>query len=737
MGESPVLRIVPQSRTSISHPDAKERWVQPIPKKLEAARSLREAMRSRDALLLEARINEIGELYSDHLPALTEARQMLATLILGEDIDKENQQPQRAGQRPALPARPSKGPSRPPPKAPHDPTKGPSRLPPPAPHDLCSPSPPNKLPQPHQQRLLGVLGSPPLSPLPTLPVSVAGSPELDRSSVFSPTATARAPSPLPTIPDSPLPARAALSPPSSPPPLPPPDTPAPPPPRACLPAESPLPPPAPPALSHSPSHSPFSSSSCSASCSSSATRPPQAAREWGVKVLRVLGLNKKRALFATLELVREEDAMDRRDTPYRPCKLSQQPPLRTEVCDQDLAFSQVATYPLRSMEWGDTDLLRVCLWETRLLGFAFVGQAQIERPTAPFLERTALLCRWDAVPTNASLQIEVLDQVHKRKEEQAAAKEYNLARKKERQALQEKRKEEDARVKAYREEKVLGKGTYGKVTQVVHERSQRRFALKRMAKRGLQTAELEAIRHEMKVLEKLSHDNICALHEWWETSMEVVAVLELCTGGEVVHRVRRLKHCWSEQAVASVARELAQALEYLHRCSLVHRDVKPQNLVCRDESANGGIVLIDFGLCEEHRGDGLGMTTLCGTPAYLAPELVHHAPGKDFPNYGRQVDVWALGVLVYTLVAGRFPFWDDNETKRLRLLKACKPNLKSGHLKRLSPAFKDLLAKIFVRDPKKRLPVEQVLAHPWLNGGASKEPLPEDITDNIIALLEM
>lgn len=163
----------------------------------------------------------------------------------------------------------------------------------------------------------------------------------------------------------------------------------------------------------------------------------------------------------------------------------------------------------------------------------------------------------------------------------------------------------------------------------------------------------------------------------------------------------------SEKDTRKIIRSLVEVLSYIHKKGISHRDIKPENILF---DSDGNIKLIDFGLCAAYEGlDDL--STCCGSPAYVAPELLHQQPYS-----GPAADVWSTGVLMYTLLCGKLPFSDNNMGV---LYKKIKSGIFSMPFS-WNRDVKELIKAMMTTDPKQRITIEQILAHPWINADCDK-----------------
>eukprot|EP00456_Euglypha_rotunda_P056226 TRINITY_DN4612_c0_g1_i13.p1 TRINITY_DN4612_c0_g1~~TRINITY_DN4612_c0_g1_i13.p1 ORF type:complete len:352 (-),score=53.39 TRINITY_DN4612_c0_g1_i13:106-1161(-) len=253
--------------------------------------------------------------------------------------------------------------------------------------------------------------------------------------------------------------------------------------------------------------------------------------------------------------------------------------------------------------------------------------------------------------------------------------------------------------------KVVGKGSFGKVMQVRKKDTGKIFAMKILKKEQLVARKQVAhTQTERKVLEDIDHPFIVSLRYAFQTPGKLYMVLDYFTGGELFYHLKSTGR-FPEERCRYYAAEIALALETLHKNTIVYRDLKPENVLLDED---GHIRLTDFGLSKESV-TGKNLThTFCGTPEYLAPEVIHGG------GYGKEVDWWSLGTLLYEMLTGLPPFYNPNlhvMYEKIIRAKLHFPNY-------LSPEACSLLSQLLERNPKKRLgggpdDANEVKKHPF------------------------
>jgi len=252
----------------------------------------------------------------------------------------------------------------------------------------------------------------------------------------------------------------------------------------------------------------------------------------------------------------------------------------------------------------------------------------------------------------------------------------------------------------------LGSGAYSVVVKATEKHSGRDWAIKIVDKNSTGMADM---RGELSVMSKLNHDNIVTFKEVFDHPEGFYVVLELISGGELFDRIIELKR-FTEKDAAQTMIQAFRAIDHMHDVNLVHRDIKPENLLLSDKSANATIKLADFGFATICTSD-TGLSDLLGTPEYMAPELVALRDVEG--GYGKSVDIWALGVVLYILLSGIHPFQIEDEDQMLANIQAGKWKWLGRNWDKVSDEGKDLITKMLDPNPKSRPTVKECLAHPW------------------------
>ncbi|KAK7345194.1 hypothetical protein VNO77_15765 [Canavalia gladiata] len=264
----------------------------------------------------------------------------------------------------------------------------------------------------------------------------------------------------------------------------------------------------------------------------------------------------------------------------------------------------------------------------------------------------------------------------------------------------------------------LGQGQFGTTFFCVQKGSNKEFACKSIAKRKLTTQEdVEDVRREIRIMHHLAgHPNVIQIMGAYEDAVAVHLVMELCAGGELFDRIIQRGH-YTERKAAELARLIVGVVEACHSLGVMHRDLKPENFLFINQEEESPLKTIDFGLSVFFR-PGETFTDVVGSPYYVAPEVLRK-------HYGQECDVWSAGVIIYILLSGVPPFWDETEQGIFEQVLKGELDFVSEPWPSISESAKDLVRRMLVRDPKKRMTAHEVLCHPWVqvDGVAPDKPL--------------
>ena len=267
----------------------------------------------------------------------------------------------------------------------------------------------------------------------------------------------------------------------------------------------------------------------------------------------------------------------------------------------------------------------------------------------------------------------------------------------------------DVQIRKYYKGRLLGKGGFAKCYEFTCSENKKIFAAKVVAKSGLvKSRAKQKLISEIKIHKSLHHPQIVAFEHYFEDTENVYILLEMChnqTLNELLKRRKRL----TEIEVQCYIVQLIKALKYLHSHRVIHRDLKLGNLFLTDKME---LKVGDFGLATKLDFEGERKRTVCGTPNYIAPEILDGKTGHSY-----EVDIWSLGVIVYTLIIGKPPFETRDVKTTYKRIKMNAYSFPENAI--ISEAAKNLISQILVTDPAKRPTLDQILTHDFFNQGTS------------------
>mmetsp|Transcript_7643 Transcript_7643/g.8776 ORF Transcript_7643/g.8776 Transcript_7643/m.8776 type:complete len:373 (-) Transcript_7643:546-1664(-) len=263
-------------------------------------------------------------------------------------------------------------------------------------------------------------------------------------------------------------------------------------------------------------------------------------------------------------------------------------------------------------------------------------------------------------------------------------------------------------------DEVVGKGAEGEVKTAIEKSTGKTRAVKIVEKEPLTKADLADVHREIFLMKAMDHPNVIKCYEHYEDGDRIYIVMEYIKGGELFHGLESVKH-YTEENVVHIVRTLAKALKYCSDRGIIHRDVKAENILLKEDDTNSDIVLVDFGFAAHVKKGLAGMSELktkCGTPLYIAPEIVRDE------EYNFKCDIWSLGVVACVLLAGVPPIPATTQTELFQKLKfqetwEFEPAIAWA---KVSDLAKDFLKKVLEFDPEDRYDYDQILAHPWISG---------------------
>ncbi len=276
---------------------------------------------------------------------------------------------------------------------------------------------------------------------------------------------------------------------------------------------------------------------------------------------------------------------------------------------------------------------------------------------------------------------------------------------------------------------VLGKGQFGVASEVTERKTGRKLCCKTISKRKIPTEEDKAdVRREISILWHLKgHPNVVAMHRAIEDRYNIHIIMEVCNGGELFDRIVARGH-YSEKDAATMTRTILQVLHHMHTLGVMHRDLKPENFLLADDTDQALVKATDFGLSVFFRPEQ-HFSEIVGSAFYVAPEVLKC-------KYSKEADIWSVGVILYILLCGTPPFWDDTEQGIFNeILKAkIEPDLfNTAPWPKISDGAKECVKMMLTRDPTQRATAEKVMNHSWMkeDGSAPDVPLDNAVAERI------
>ncbi|XP_033749889.1 calcium/calmodulin-dependent protein kinase type II delta chain-like isoform X13 [Pecten maximus] len=253
----------------------------------------------------------------------------------------------------------------------------------------------------------------------------------------------------------------------------------------------------------------------------------------------------------------------------------------------------------------------------------------------------------------------------------------------------------------------LGKGAFSIVRRCVQKSTNLEFAAKIINTKKLSARDHQKLEREARICRLLKHPNIVRLHDSIQDEGFHYLVFDLVTGGELFEDIVA-REFYSEADASHCMQQILESVNYCHQHGIVHRDLKPENLLLASKAKGAAVKLADFGLAIEIQGDQQAWFGFAGTPGYLSPEVLRKDP------YGKPVDIWACGVILYILLVGYPPFWDEDQHRLYAQIKAGAYDYPSPEWDTVTPEAKNLINSMLTVNPAKRINATEALKHPWI-----------------------
>ncbi|CAI4230645.1 unnamed protein product [Auanema sp. JU1783] len=276
---------------------------------------------------------------------------------------------------------------------------------------------------------------------------------------------------------------------------------------------------------------------------------------------------------------------------------------------------------------------------------------------------------------------------------------------------------------AYEAKEVLGRGLASTVRRCIEKGSGQAYAVKIVDVSTDKQSEKEAVRlleetiSEVKILRQLAEQpSIITIHDFYQTPSFLFAVFEMAPKGELFDQLNKTVTV-SEKKARRLMHQLFDGVAYMHEQGIVHRDLKLENILCIDDER---IVISDFGFAT-YLEKGQKLRDLFGTPGYLAPETLRCQMYEDAEGYDHLVDEWALGVILYTLLAGYAPFYHRRQLLMMRMIQEGRYEFRQEQWGNITQDAKDIIKGLLCVSTEKRLTARECLSHPWMSSCASSK----------------
>lgn len=277
--------------------------------------------------------------------------------------------------------------------------------------------------------------------------------------------------------------------------------------------------------------------------------------------------------------------------------------------------------------------------------------------------------------------------------------------------------------------RILGKGSFGMVIEATDKETETKWAIKKVNKEKAGSSAVKLLEREVNILKIVKHEHIIHLEQVFETPRKMYLVMELCEDGELKEILSK-KGNFSENETRWIIQSLASAITYLHNNDIVHRDLKLENIMVKssfiddNNEMNLNIKVTDFGLAvKKHGGSEAMLQTTCGTPMYMAPEVI------NAHDYSQQCDIWSIGVIMYILLCGEPPFMASSEEKLFELIRKGELHFDDPVWDSISDCAKSVLKQLLKVDPAHRITAKELLDNQWLTGNTHSSARPINVLE--------
>ncbi|KAI8336584.1 kinase-like domain-containing protein [Chlamydoabsidia padenii] len=220
---------------------------------------------------------------------------------------------------------------------------------------------------------------------------------------------------------------------------------------------------------------------------------------------------------------------------------------------------------------------------------------------------------------------------------------------------------------------------------------------------------------ELDILTKAHHPHVVSMHALYESVDAVYIVTDLASGGELFQQLLD-KGFYNERDAANLILQMLEGVKYLHDHDIVHRDIKPENLLFATKEPDARLMITDFGLSKIMKNHNDILTTACGTPGYVAPEVLLQK------GHGKPVDLWSVGVITFVLLCGYTPFYGEDQTELFENIMSGKYEFDEEYWSDISDSAKDMVDRLLAFKPEKRITAEEALQHPWITNEEQQIP---------------